>query len=414
MDENRQEDMETMDDAVKSIDEESPAAEAADGKSPAAKQAAEEAKNMKIETTAEAGKDAGKETNPDGGRSGDKLKKPIRIYILILAAVTLIAVIAGIVIYAVPVVRTISGMVTGKHISIPSVEIDGIDDFVKENVEIKIEKDLEDELTVELPELKISPENDLMELGEWETGSCEYGQNGEIVKIDVDVSMINLTVQSGDVLKAEWQCREMLLPEITEENGVLKIRQRDTSNLKLKFHLDDDSFFENLGAGLTVTVPAGVTLEELGIDVDCGNIAVTGVRSRSTKISADLGNIVLSGGSLGNTEVQADCGNIELIRVAAEKADLQADFGRVKMLESSFDMLDAEADCGQVLCTGVNAGSISLQADMGSIDVSGTFDMLSANCSLGSITVVTDKAEEEVRLDLSADLGSVTVNGKKW
>lgn len=356
----------------------------------------------------EEAKQPGAGKKPDGAGKTDELKKPVALYIIILAAVTLAAVIAGTMIYAVPVVRNISNLVSGVHVHAP-IEIEGIEEI----------KDLEFSFgdgTESLPGERSDAGDrdntvDRDDAGDWDVGSCEFDQK-EIRRIDLDVHLINLTVQSGDVLRVEWKCNGMLSPVIREENGVLKIRQNDVDGLRVKLGIGDDFDLEDLGANLILTVPEGYMLDEFDADVECGNLMISGVQSRNTEIGADFGSILLGNGSYGKTVIEADCGNVELVRLTAEKTALQADFGRISVLESSFDTLDASADCGQVLCTGITADGVVLEADMGSIDISGDFNALKAECSLGSISVLTDKPEEEVRLDLSADLGNVTVNGK--
>ena len=67
--------------------------------------------------------------------------------------------------------------------------------------------------------------------------------------------------------------------------------------------------------------------------------------------------------------------------------------GSIELKNASFDRLECDAD-------------------MGSIEIDGDFQKLTANCSMGSVTVTTKEDPDDLTLDLSADMGVVTVNGK--
>lgn len=343
-------------------------------------------------------------------KPSDSMKKKTGIYIAILLAVTVAAIIAGIVIYAVPVVKTINRKITGitEEIDIGDRIIDAGDGIDIGNVKVGT-----DGIEINVgngKDGKNTETGNIVKSGK--TGSWEPDANQSLDRISVEADLINLHVESGDAFHAEWDVEDSFSDvEIRTEGNELKIRKKSDEGFRIR--LGTDWNLDELKSDLTLTVPENVSLEELEIELDCGNIAVKGVKSRKTEIIAACGNIELKKADLGELEVEADCGNVDMEEVTASEAVLQADLGRVAVLEGSTDRLYVKADCGQIDCRRIKADRVELDADCGSIEVSGDFSSLKADCDLGSITVDTDRSEGEVSLDLNTSLGSVTVNGKK-
>lgn len=94
--------------------------------------------------------------------------------------------------------------------------------------------------------------------------------------------------------------------------------------------------------------------------------------------------------------------------------DIEVSLGNIDISDVESEEIEIDASLGNVDIKRVEAGEIEIEASLGSVDVSGEFDSLDVSASLGSINVKTDKPEKEVDLDLTADLGSITVNGKKF
>jgi len=342
-------------------------------------------------------------------RPSDSMKKKTGIFIAILLTVTAAAITAGIVIYAVPVVKTINRKITGitEEIDIGDRIIDAGDGINVGNVKVGT-----DGIEINVgngKDGKNTETGNIVKSGK--TGSWDPDANQSLDRISVEADLINLHVVSGDAFHAEWDVADSFSDvEIRTEGNELKIRKKGGESFNIR--LGADWNLDELKSDLTLTVPEGVLLEELEIEVDCGNIVVKGVKSRKTEIDAACGNIELRGADLGDLEVEADCGNIDLEEVTASNATLQADLGRVAVLEGNTEKLYVKADCGQIDCRRIKADRVELDADCGSIDVSGDFGSLKADCDLGSITVDTDRPESEVSLDLHTSVGSVTVNGK--
>jgi len=330
-------------------------------------------------------------------KPSDSMKKKTWLYIGILLVITVAAITAGIVIHAVPVVKTINKKITGitEEIDIGDVKVGtgGI------GINVGNGKDGKNAGT-----------GNIVKSGK--TGSWTSETNQSVDRITVEADLINLHVVSGDAFRAEWDVADSFSDvEIRTEGNELKIRKKGGESINLKFGTNLD--LEDLKSDLTLTVPEGALLEELKIELDCGNVAVKGVKSQRTKIDAACGNIELRKADLGDLEVEADCGNVDLEEVTASKMALQADLGRVAVLEGETESLYAKADCGQIDCRRIKADRVELDADCGNIEVSGDFSALKADCDLGSITVDTDRPEGEVTLDLNTSLGVVTVNGQK-
>ena len=304
----------------------------------------------------------------------DDMKKQTRVYVLILLLLTAAAIAAGVIIYVLPVAKAV-----GRRIADTGTEI--------------------------MTEKKGN-------LIRGNSGSWDPSEDGQIRRILIDADLINFHLQSGDAFHAEWDIADRLADVMIEERGdELVIRKKETSVIRIGLgsSLNPDS----LKSDLFLTVPEDICLETLTIEIDCGNVAISGAASENTEIDAACGNIELKKSRLGSLHVAADCGNVDLDQVTASDAVLQADLGRVAVLEGDTGTLEISADCGQIECRRIRADRVELNADCGSIEAGGDFASLRAECDLGSISVETDRPEADVDLDLSASVGSVTVNGRK-
>ena len=94
--------------------------------------------------------------------------------------------------------------------------------------------------------------------------------------------------------------------------------------------------------------------------------------------------------------------------------DMEVDMGAIELDNCKFNKGEMEADMGEVHLENVSFDSATLTSDMGEVYVSGEFNTLFAECDMGSIEVYFDEKAIGRKIELTADLGSVSVNGMDY
>ena len=188
-------------------------------------------------------------------------------------------------------------------------------------------------------------------------------------QIDIDLSRGNIDLKTGDRYMLEISAPIEAPPVWGIENGKLTIRNPENSG-----------FYKHKKIGLTITVPAGVTLSQFITHVKFGNISMNEVIVEQTQVNSDMGNIDAKGVSAGILRGHSSMGNVTVKRTGAAQGYLSSAMGNVK-----YD---------------------------------GVFQHLEANTSMGNVDVTTQTELSglvpENEAVLATSMGIVTVNGKKY
>lgn len=225
----------------------------------------------------------------------------------------------------------------------------------------------------------------------WEEGTRIRG-------IHVDIDYGDVTIQSGEEycidlyrdLYQDWNY-------YVDSNDVLYITANRTQNLP--DNKDSD-------AKVTLTVPEGQSLVDVGLWLNCGNAQVRGIESDNLYVSCNMGKIDLTDLKAGDVNCEADMGDISLTNVASEN-----DF-------------TCQADMGKISGDSIFGSSIVLTADMGAIDVTLAGHKWEYNMELCTdMGVITVEGNQQLNRDIGvgsdqakysltarANLGAVTVN----
>lgn len=144
----------------------------------------------------------------------------------------------------------------------------------------------------------------------------------------------------------------------------------------------------NCGSSVTIYVPADV-LELVELDIDLGSVTLAGVTIDRLDVDLDLGELTGEGVTvLNGVTVDADLGSVTLFGDLTETVDISADLGDVTLcLARPRDEYhwDLSADLGSVTVDGVGNGKMS-----GSVTGGGGGFKITVEASLGSIQVVFD------------------------
>lgn len=211
--------------------------------------------------------------------------------------------------------------------------------------------------------------------------------------MDINLAVGDLEIVYGDDYMVSYNYPAKIEPNVKSENGKLVITQNSKMNNISLLNFDGLKSLKDMDYDIVITIPNDTKLSDVSLNLDMGEITFADITMEDLTIDADMGNVEISKSTMKNVSVDADMGNVELTDLIFDKAECDADMGNIEIKGSTFD----KAEC---------------DADMGSIQIAGDFNEVTANCSMGSVSVDTKKDIDDVKLDLSADMGSVTVNGK--
>lgn len=203
------------------------------------------------------------------------------------------------------------------------------------------------------------------------TGGAETVSGSEKLEafsgINIDVDVADIKIVEGEDYSISYEGSESLEPVADVTNGTLAVKQKSVRMIS-------DT---NLKCKITVTVPAGTKLDDVGVSVDAGKINVQDLTICDLVMETDAGNLKLTNCIIERANIDVDAGDIDMNDAIIDKSEISADAGNIEMDNIEFDSIDVNAD-------------------------------------LGNITMDLPLAYEEYSYDLKVDLGNATVGGEKF
>lgn len=218
--------------------------------------------------------------------------------------------------------------------------------------------------------------------GEVKEGTIELKTeelNGSL-ELDIDLCIADFSVSYGDALCVNYSLPEKLIPEFAISGNKLSINGQNDNN-PINLGIDNIDDLQKLGKNgadsfkIELVLPQDIELNKISINIDIGVVCLSEISCSEFSAFVDMGNITLDKISCENLHAEADMGNIEIENVVCE--------------------------------------SVEAVVDMGSADISGDFAKISVKCSMGGITINTDRPEEDVIINLDVDMGEAIINGKE-
>lgn len=183
--------------------------------------------------------------------------------------------------------------------------------------------------------------------------------------INIDASVMDITIEIGDNYHLTYDCVSFLAPEINVKNDTLTLTQPSVPRFG----------GSNNRCEMTLTIPSGAVLNNATIEADVGNITITDISMGYIELQADVGEISLNSCDFNNSDIEADIGNLKINSCNLGKAEINADMGNINMTSCDFTDIEVSNDMG----------NISLSTDM---DLSG------------------------YSMDIATELGNLTINGE--
>lgn len=209
--------------------------------------------------------------------------------------------------------------------------------------------------------------------------------NEDVNKLDIDLSLGEISIVGGNELSVEYDMPEKLVPNIDVKNGTLVV-----STPSVNFNFGNNM---NYKGHVTVTVPCKVA--EIDADASLGDVDISNIECEKFDASIALGDMDVSSIKCKNMYINNDMGDVTVEDSSCEKFDFKLAMGSAYLKNISFD-----------------DGDIDLS--MGDANIDGTFKALDADCSMGDINIKNTLDDKDVDYDLDTSMGDITVNGDHW
>ena len=200
--------------------------------------------------------------------------------------------------------------------------------------------------------------------------------SGEVrsVKLDMEACSVCFTAGEGTGLKGvEYTGDKKLAPEISLDNGILKITQKGTGVI-----------MSIMKPRLTVTIGKDTILNNLDIRLNAGDIKINGIAADWFSEVIGAGNINISDSSFLKSEIISKTGNIDIRNTNLDMVVIEANVGNVK-LDAAEDLDRYGIDC-KVYTGNIRVGNDSCSGEFRSEEKGTGYIRIKVN--VGCITVV--------------------------
>lgn len=155
-------------------------------------------------------------------------------------------------------------------------------------------------------------------------------QVSEFENIQLDLSVIDVTIEEGDDYRVAYMIEEDLKPEIEVKDGTLYVsgKKSDTFDINLSVG------FENMGDDLNtmkITVPKGTKINKGEFHTSTGDIDITGLDLNELSIYGSTSDISLKNVKMEELFIDVSTGAVELDNIKAEGMSIKTSTGDVRM-----------------------------------------------------------------------------------
>lgn len=221
----------------------------------------------------------------------------------------------------------------------------------------------------------------------------EYSKIGKFNSIDVTTTEADLTIVKGDSYAVEYDGKTKHKPSVEVENQRLIIKQKESTFNE--FHL---SFYYNEHSEdtekITITVPQKVSLNDIKVKTDSGNVTVNDQGTASLGISSVDGDLTLNNVTASKANFALQEGDLIADNVGFNAGKISQTDGDLTMKASKLNQVEVQNRGGDVSYTDVDLinGGLKMQDgdfSANQISINGGYDV---DNSSGDNTVVNAQA----------------------
>ena len=227
--------------------------------------------------------------------------------------------------------------------------------------------------------------------------TADMNAQGEVksIKLDLKACSVNFEITDGKgLVGVEYSGDKRLKPEITFENGKLVATQKNIQSFSLRSYN---------GPKLTIKLGADVSLENLEMDINAGDIDMKNIHADYFYGDFDAGNIIIKNSVFAKADLEADAGNIQINDSDIKILKIQTDAGNIEIKDTDLEKVDISSDFGNVVIKGldnIEDYDIECHVDAGAIQVENHVsgrNYESKGTGAGSIKVDVDAGNIEIK-----------------
>ena len=206
--------------------------------------------------------------------------------------------------------------------------------------------------------------------------------------IKTDVASVNTYIERGDSYSLEYHVREDYVPEISEENGKLTVKQPSVFNIGIINPFDNEEQYYK------ITVPEDADILEANLNSSSGTLRVDCV---------DIAG-----------KVDISSGDVELVDIRSKELDLHATSGSMKLSNVSMDTTTVNLTSGRVVLDDCTTDEIKVDLTSGHFECRDfEFSKGDFEATSGTIDIEAKGNEDDYSYDMKASSGSIRIGDLK-
>lgn len=237
-------------------------------------------------------------------------------------------------------------------------------------------------------------------LGPEKKGSIELDKSKvtDKLNVNVDLAIAAFSIKKGNTFCINYNVPEKMIPDAVLSDNVLTIDGQD------------DVRSTNLGVGkvgdlwscgkegsnsfkIELVIPSDMEIEDINYVVNLGAVKLDGISFD------DMAGVV-------------NLGDLQVLNVTCDDMENVIGLGSVTVNKVTCGICKSNINLGDLNVKEITCDEVYAIVNMGDIKISGDFPKVTANCSMGSVSVDTKRPEKDVTINVSVNMGSKVINGK--
>ncbi len=194
-----------------------------------------------------------------------------------------------------------------------------------------------------------------------------------VTDVNIDAKIMDINIVYGDKFSYEYEGRDDLKPDISVNDGELKVKQSGNKPKGIN---------GNYKCNLNIEIPEDAKFGFFKADLNMGNLVVEGFEAEDVDFDLSMGNVEVKELKAENIDIDADMGNVEIFSAEFKELHGEANMGNV-VVQSVNDLddydIEASTNMGDINIDGKNvsknyntkgdAGKIRISANMGNVEI---------------------------------------------
>ena len=182
----------------------------------------------------------------------------------------------------------------------------------------------------------------------------------------------------------------------------------DGDTLRIQYAKSGYRSLSGLEKALTVTLPEGIELERVAVDLTSGNVSAPDLRADDIRVDMTSGDLALrQSGASKRVALSSTSGDIRAEIPEVERMEISVTSGSIQAILGSADEVSVSTTSGRILLEGDASRKTRIETTSGMIDVAlASFSDLRIDATSGDITAALPP-EPGYRAEIDTTSGSV-------